>query len=74
MAHLYAWLDLPPFEIDPQNLAPMDASESDSHYHMKYPHTLSSRIEIAPRHDVPSRIQARIEDACAWYYRLYYAK
>jgi sulfotransferase len=72
MAHLHAWLDLPPFEIDPESLAPMGPPESDSHYRMKYPHTQSTRIAIPTRHDIPMRIQARIEEACAWYYQLYY--
>jgi sulfotransferase len=72
MTHLYAWLDLPPFEIDPESLAPMGPPESDSHYRMKYPHTQSTRIAIPTRHDIPMRIQARIEEACSWYYQLYY--
>jgi sulfotransferase len=72
MSHVYAWLGLAAFEINPQQLAPMGAQESDSHYRMKYPHTQSTHIAIPGRHDIPARIQARIEEACAWYYQLYY--
>jgi sulfotransferase len=46
--------------------------ESDSHYRMKYIHRQSARI-VKPRpHEVPLRIQAHIEAACAWFYQLYY--
>jgi sulfotransferase len=72
MAHIHSWLGLSPFEINPENLAPMGPPESDSHYRMKYPHTQSKRIATPQRHDVPARIQARIEEACSWYYRIYY--
>lgn len=71
MSHLYAWLGLPPFEIDPEDLK-TGIQESDSHYHMKYLHQQSRRIAKPQRHEIPPRIQARIEEACAWYYRLYY--
>jgi sulfotransferase len=74
MSHLHAWLGVSPFEIDPENLAPMGAPESDSHYRMKYPHTQSTRIATPRRHDIPPRIQTRIEEACAWYYQTYYPK
>jgi sulfotransferase len=72
MAHIHGWLGLPDVRIDPQNIASMGPPESDSHYHMKYPHTQSTRIAIPQRHDIPARIQARIEEACSWYYELYY--
>ena len=71
MSHLCAWLDLSPFEINPQNLA-IGIQESDSHYHMKYPHRQFGRIVPPVRHDIPPRIQTHIEKACAWYYDLYY--
>ncbi len=73
MSHLCAWLGLSPFEIDPQNLA-IGVQESDSHYHMKYPHRQFGRIAHPVRHDIPPRIQTHIETACAWYYDLYYRK
>lgn len=71
MAHLYAWLGLPAFEIDPERIA-VAAHESDSHYHMKYPHPQSPRIAPPKRHDVPPRIQTQIETVWAWFYQLYY--
>jgi len=52
----------------------MGPPESDSHYHMKYLHTQSERVTKPKRHDIPPRIQAQIETACAWYYQLYYPK
>ena len=72
MSHLYAWLGLSAFEINPEKLALMAAPESDSHYRMKYLHTQAERIVIPGKHHVPPRIQARIEEACAWYYQAYY--
>src|ERR1039458_8460551 len=74
MSHIYAWLGLSPFEVYPEMLAMMGPPESDSHYHMKYPHTQSQRVTKPKRHDIPPRIQAQIETACAWYYQLYYPK
>ena len=71
MSHIYGWLGLPPFEIDPENLA-VGIWESDSHYHMKYLHRQSGRIVSPERHEVAPRIQAQIESACAWYYQQYY--
>lgn len=71
MSHLYAWLGLPVFEIDPARLA-IGIQESDSHYHMKYLHKQAAHIVGPQKHDVPARIQAHIEAACAWYYQLYY--
>ena len=72
MSDLYTWLGLRPFEIDPQKLAPMGPPESDSHYHMKSPHSQSTHVNAPQQHEIPPRIQARIEDACAWYYRVHY--
>jgi sulfotransferase len=71
MSHLYAWMGLSAYEIDPAKLE-IGIQESDSHYHMKYTHTQSKRIAAPDRHDIPPRIQAHIEAACAWYYQLYY--
>ncbi|MDC8760166.1 sulfotransferase family protein [Janthinobacterium fluminis] len=73
MSHLYAWLGLAPCTIDPNQLT-VGVQESDSHYHMKYPHRQSTRIAKPRRHDIPPRIQAQIETACAWFYELYYPK
>ncbi len=73
MSHIHAWLGLSPFEINPDKLA-VGIRESDSHYHMKYLHRQSERIAKPKKHDIPPRIQAQIEEACAWYYQLYYPK
>jgi len=71
MSHLYAWLGLAPFEINPEKLE-IGIAESDSHYHMKYLHRQHGRIGKPARHEIPPRIQAQIEDAYSWFYRLYY--
>ncbi|HEY8023678.1 MAG TPA: sulfotransferase [Burkholderiaceae bacterium] len=73
MSHIYAWLGLSPYEIDPENLS-VGAHESDSHYRMKYPHKQASRIARPKKHEIAPRIQAQIENACSWYYQLYYPK
>jgi sulfotransferase len=73
MSHLHAWLGLSPCAIDPEKLTP-GTRESDSHYHMKYPHRQVERIVNPPRHEIPPRIQAQIETACAWFYQLYYPR
>lgn len=73
MSHLYAWLGLAPFEIDPEQLT-AGKQESDSHYRMKYPHRQSTRIATPTPHAVPPRIQKQIETVWAWFYRLYYGE
>jgi len=71
MAHVYAWLGVAPLPLDLENLQ-LGVQESDSHYHMKYQHTQSSRVVPPKRHDIPPRIQAQIETAYAWFYQTYY--
>ena len=71
MSQIYAWLGLASFAIDPGKLA-IGIQESDSHYHMKYPHQQAERIVKPQIHEIPPRIQAQIETACAWFYQLYY--
>lgn len=73
MSHLYAWLGLSPFEIDPNKIE-KGIQESDSHYHMKYLHKQSGKITAPKKHDIPPRIQAQIEAAYGWYYQMYYPK
>lgn len=73
MSHLYEWLGMAPFEIDPDKLA-VGVRESDSHYRMKYLHKQTERIAKPKRHEIPPRIQAQIETACSWFYELYYPK
>ena len=72
MSHIYAWLGLSKFEIDPEKLEMLRSRESDSHYHMKYMHNQAGRIAKAKRHDIPPRIQEQIETAYAWFYQSYY--
>jgi sulfotransferase len=74
MSHIYAWLGLSPFEIDPEKLGMMGEPESDSHYRMKYLHQQSERVRKPKRHEIAPRIQAQIETAYAWFYQLYYPK
>jgi len=71
LSHVTAWLGLAPVEIDTNNLT-IGIRESDSHYHMKYPHVQSARIVPPQPHIIPPRIQARIEETYAWYYQTYY--
>ena len=71
MSHLYAWLGLAPFEIDPLNLK-TGVRESDSHYRMKYTHTQATNMSKPKPHAIPPRIQQQIERSYPWYYELYY--
>ena len=71
MSHLYAWLGLAPWQIDPHNLA-VGIQESDSHYRMKYTHRQQATISVPKLHAIPPRIQAQIESAYDWFYELYY--
>jgi sulfotransferase len=71
MSHIYAWLGLSPFEINPEQLG-VGIQESDSHYHMKYTHKQMERITKPKRHDISPRIQSQIQTVWAWYYQLYY--
>jgi len=71
MSHLYAWLGLAEFEINPDKLE-VSLRESDSHYHMKYAHQQAERIFKPKRHELPPRIQAQIENAYSWFYQTYY--
>ncbi|MFY9260448.1 MAG: sulfotransferase [Gallionella sp.] len=71
MSHIYAWLGLAPFEIDPNNLK-IGNPESDSHYRQKYSHKQHSNIVKPKKHEFSPRIQAQIESAYPWFYQLYY--
>jgi sulfotransferase len=73
MSHIFAWLGLSPCAIDPKRLT-IGIRESDSHYHMKYTHQQTDRIVALKQHEIPPRIQAQIETACAWFYQLYYPR
>ena len=71
MSHIYSWLGLSAYEINPGKLT-IGVQESDSHYHMKYSHKQSARIAKPNWHEIPPRIQAQIDSAYAWYNQLYY--
>jgi len=71
MSHIYAWLGLSPYEIQPEKIA-MGTRESDSHYRMKYLHKQSEKIAQPKPHIIPPRIQKQIETAYAWFYQTYY--
>lgn len=71
MSTVFAWLEVPPHDIDWKTLA-VTPQESDSHYRFKYPHRRRERLTPPRHHDVPPRIQAQIETACDWYYAWFY--
>jgi sulfotransferase len=71
MSHVYTWLGVAPFQIDPERIA-AGTRESDSHYRMKYLHARVTGIRPPGRHEIPQRIQAHITAAWSWYYQLYY--
>ena len=71
MSHIYAWLNLAPFEITPDKLT-MGVRESDSHYHMKYTHVQATHIGTPMFHEIPPRIQALIQAKHPWFYQMYY--
>jgi sulfotransferase len=74
MSQIFQWLELSPLQIDPEKLVLMARQESDSHYGMKFQHRQSERLIKPKKHDIPPRIQAQIEAACAWYYQYFYPK
>lgn len=73
MWHIFAWLGLPAFQINPEQLK-VGIRESDSHYRIKYLRKQSEQIIKPVRHDIPSKIHAQIETAYAWFYQMYYPK
>ena len=75
MSHIYAWLGLSAFKIDPNKLVSMGPSESDSHYRMKYLHTQSERVVKPKRHSRSHRAsRRRSRPPARGYYQLYYSK
>lgn len=73
ISRLYSWLGVAPIILNIESLN-VGIQESDSHYHMKYTHTQSTRITSPKQHDIPARIQALVEAAYSWYYQLYYSE
>jgi sulfotransferase len=74
MSQIFRWLEIAPLQINPEKLMAMGPQESDSHYGMKFQHRQSERLLKPKKHDIPPRIQAQIETACAWYYQYFYPK
>jgi sulfotransferase len=73
LSHIYSWLGLPAYCVDLEHLTTA-VQESDSHYHMKYPHRRTNRLIRPAPHEIPARIQTQIETAYAWFYQTYYPK
>jgi sulfotransferase len=73
MSHVFAWLGVSPRKIDPKNLT-VRPHESDSHYRYKYRHRQQSKFSPPKLHQIPPRIQKRIETACSWYYDWFYPR
>jgi len=71
MSHIFKWLGVAPFEINPNQLQ-TGVKESDSHYRMKYLHNQATKIGKPKHHELSPRIKAQIENAYAWFYQLYY--
>lgn len=76
MQHVYQFVGLDPFEIDPGNLTVHDV-EADSWYRMKFPHKTRGSIDAAKAtnpysHNIPARIEKEIIAKFEWYYRMFY--
>ena len=71
MAAVYTWIGVSPHKIEPNKLS-VRQHESDSHYRHKYLHRQQARIAAPKNHDIPSRIQNLIQQACGWYYEWFY--
>lgn len=72
MQTIYRWLGLANHTIDPTDLH-VSPHESDSHYRYKYRHTRQANVSVPKLHDVPVRIQSRIESVNQWYYDWFYS-
>lgn len=71
MNSIFRWLELPTGLTDYSRLETRP-HESDSHYHWKYLHEQKTELASPARHMIPPRIQNRIEQVHAWYYRWFY--
>lgn len=71
MRMVYRWLGMPEHVIDPNDLT-VRPHESDSHYRFKYRHVQQARVATPRAHNIPARIQSRIQLAHAWYYDWFY--
>lgn len=71
MRTVYRWLGLNDHEINP-NLVTIRPHESDSHYRFKYRHVQQAQVAAPKVHDIPVRIQSRIESVHPWFYNWFY--
>ena len=72
--HLLKYLDVEPIAIDFNNIV-QSTTESDSHYHMKYPHTIKTAIhdpESLGESLISPRIATEIFNRFGWYYSDFY--
>lgn len=70
--NLAKFLGISEFDIDINNLKTLPASESDSHYGMKWPHKTYSSIRPMRVHDISSRITKKLQEDYGWYYQNFY--
>jgi sulfotransferase len=71
MGQVYDFIGAERHEIDLSNLKLLDG-ESDSHYHMKFPHKTKPYVQAPSAHLIPPRIQAKIKQNYQWFYQRYY--
>jgi sulfotransferase len=71
LREMFEWLGLPIVDIDTGNLK-LQPTESDSHYHFKYPHRVRASIGAPPEHRVSDRIARQIRRNYRWYYEMFY--
>lgn len=74
MEELLRWLDVTPSSIPLEEIA-QTTTESDSHYHLKFPHRVSSQLRPPggfAHADLSPRILNDIVGKNAWYYRQFY--
>lgn len=71
LENIFQWLGLSAISIDWQKLK-VKPHESDSHYRYKYRHQTYPTLKSPQLHLVPPRIQSRLQQQYAWFYRAFY--
>lgn len=71
MQDLFAWLGLPPYELDLSHLT-VKPQESDSYYRYKYLHRTHEQIIAPQAHEIPTRIQQQLQTNFRWFYEIFY--